>query len=153
MATLDLRTALPQLLPLAIAWAEEQSQHVALVGQGLSPSGLALARAVGVVHPELIRVKLVDQLPLPVNPALQQAALQAGLLGPGMFGLTLDHSIFAVKGHDTPRLLSHEFRHVHQYEVLGSIKSFLPVYLEQIVTFKYANAPLEQDARMHERDG
>jgi hypothetical protein len=152
VATVDLRTALPQLLPLAIAWAETQSQHVAHVGQNLSPLGLSLARAVGVVQPERIRVKLVDRLPLPEDPTLRQAAVQTGLLGPQMVGLTLDHSVFIVQGHDTPRLLSHEFRHVYQYEVLGSINSFLPVYLEQIVSFGYENAPLEQDARMHERD-
>ncbi len=43
-----------------------------------------------------------------------------------------------------PRLLRHEFRHVHQYEKAGSISAFLPIYLGQI------DAPLEADARAHE---
>jgi hypothetical protein len=51
-----------------------------------------------------------------------------------------------------PRLLSHECRHVHQYEAHGSIAAFLPVYLEQIATVGYRNSPLEQDARAHEVD-
>ena len=64
---------------------------------------------------------------------LRAAALQAGLLGPGMVGLTLGHAIFICRGHKTRRLLSHELRHVHQYEQHGSIAAFLPVYLGQIV--------------------
>jgi hypothetical protein len=150
--SLDLRSLLPELLPQAIAWAETQSQHVAELGQTLNPAGLALARSVGVRHPERIRVKLVDQLPLPADPRLQQAALQTGPLGPGMVGLTLGHSIFVVSGHDSHRVLSHEYHHVYQYEVLGSSAAFLPVYLEQIVTSGYRDAPLEVDARSYERD-
>ncbi|MFQ5799643.1 MAG: hypothetical protein ACE5H0_13260 [Bacteroidota bacterium] len=149
---LDLRTLLPQLLPDAIAWAELQAKHVADVGRNLNSGELDLARAVGVQHPELIRVKLVDQLPLPEEPTLRQAALQTGLLGPGMVGLTLGYSIFIVQGYDTARLLSHECRHVYQHEVFGSIAKFLPVYLDQIVNVGYRDAPLEQDARAHERE-
>jgi len=67
-----------------------------------------------------------------------------------MVGLMLGYSVFICKGHLTPRLLSHEFRHVYQYEQHGSISAFLPVYLQQIVEFEYTNCPLERDARAHE---
>ena len=74
-----------------------------------------------------------------------------GLLGPNMVGLTLGYAVLVCRGHEaTPRLLSHEFRHVHQYEIAGSIAAFLPGYLHQIVAYGYANAPLEIDARNHE---
>ena len=147
---MDLRTLLPQLLPHAIAWAEFQAGHVAALGMPLPEDFVNVARRVGVRRPELIRAKLVDQLPLPEEPLLREAALQTGLLGPGMVGLTLGYSIFIVCGHDTVRLISHECRHVYQYEMLGSIDKFLPVYLQQIVEFGYASAPLEVDARAHE---
>jgi hypothetical protein len=146
----DLRSILPQLLAPAIAWAEMQSRQAEQDGQDLNPAGLELARRAGVKRPELIRTKLVDQLPLPAEPLLRQAALQTGLLGPGMVGLTLGYSIFVVRGHMTPSLLSHECRHVCQYEAFGSIAAFLPVYLDQIATVGYHNAALEQDARAHE---
>ena len=81
---------------------------------------------------------------------LRAAALQAGLLGPGMVGLTLGYSIFIVNGHVNDRLLSHELRHVQQYERAGSIAAFLPTYLSQIVDLGYENAPFEIDARAHE---
>jgi hypothetical protein len=68
-----------------------------------------------------------------------------------MVGLTLGHSIFICRGHQTRRLLSHELRHVHQYEAHGSIAEFLPVYLQQIAEVGYANAPFEIEARAHEQ--
>jgi hypothetical protein len=147
---LDLRAALPQLLPAAIAWAEERERDASANGSALDESQIAIARAVGVVHPELIRLCAVDRLPLPEDAGLRDAALQTGLLGPGMVGLTLGYSVFICRGHVTTRLLSHEFRHVHQYEEHESIAKFLPAYLLQIVEVGYDDAPFERDARAHE---
>jgi hypothetical protein len=147
---LDLQSILPQLLAPAVAWAEMQSHQVQEEGERLSAPNLALARNAGVKQPELIRTKTVAELPLPTEPILRQAALQTGLLGPEMVGLTLGYSILVVSGHLTPRLVSHECRHVYQYEMHGSIAAFLPVYLEQIVTAGYWDAEFEQDARAHE---
>jgi hypothetical protein len=148
----DLQAVLPKLLPGAIAWAELQSRKATQEGEALSESGKAMAKEVGVRQPELIRVIMVDQLPLPDDPLLKEAAIKTGLLGPHMAGLTLGHSILIVRGNLNFRLLSHECRHVHQYEMHGSIAAFLPVYLEQIATVGYDNAPLEQDARAYERE-
>ena len=105
--TLDLRNALPSLLPEAIAWAEARAYEAAASGMTLDDSGVALARAVSVVHPERIRVLLVESLPLPDDPNLREAALEAGLLGPGMVGLTLGYSVMICEGHVTDRLMSH----------------------------------------------
>lgn len=148
---MDLLAALPLLLPKAIAWAEDQASQVRRMGQPLSTSELELARGVGVAQPDLIRIAVVKALPMPDDLVLQEVAVQTGLLGPGMVGLTLGHSVFICGGHGTVRLLSHEFRHVYQYEQAGSIAAFLPVYLEQVVNFGYRDAPLEQDAAAHER--
>jgi hypothetical protein len=46
-------------------------------------------------------------------------------------------------------LLSHECRHVYQYEAAGSIAAFLPVYLQQIATVGYESAPFDR-TRAHE---
>lgn len=151
MMSVDLRAALPVLVPKAIAWAEAQQTHILEVGQHLNEPLLTLAGSVGVLHPERIRIAEVARLPLPDDDDLRQAALATGLLGPGMVGLTLSYGIYICHGHGTVRLLSHEFRHVHQYERAGSITDFLPTYLQQIVTVGYHNAPFEVDARAHER--
>lgn len=148
----DLAAVLPQLLPRAVAWAEAHSARICASGVTLSPLGVRLAHAVGVVRSDLIRVNVVRQLPLPEDPQLRFAALQTGLLGPNMVGMTLGYGIYIVDGNQTNRLISHECRHVAQYESAGSIASFLPVYLQQIAIFGYQQAPLEVDARAHERD-
>ena len=141
---------LPKILPTAIAWANFQSDHVALLGQPLPGPLLEVAQRVGVQQPHRIRIKLVDQLPIPEDQLLKEVAIQTGLLNSQTVGLTLGYSIFIVHGHDTLSLISHECRHVFQYETLGSIEEFLPVYLQQICTHSYENSPLEIDARAHE---
>jgi hypothetical protein len=140
------------LLPRATAWAEERSSEILSEGIALSEEGLEIARAVGVSRPERIRISSVPELPLPDDPDLRYAALKTGLLGPGMVGLTLGYGIYICHGHQSNRLLSHECRHVYQYEHAGTIKDYLPEYLDQIVKFGYHDAPFEVDARNYERD-
>lgn len=150
MNTLDLQSALPHLVDPAIKWAESKASEVRDKGQPLGHNDLPIAVKVGVRRPDLIRTMIVDQLPLPDHPLLRQAALQTGLLGPTMIGLTLGYSILVVRGNFDSRLLAHECRHVHQYESYGSIAEFLPVYLEQIATLGYHDTPFERDACAHE---
>jgi hypothetical protein len=151
--TFDLGAALPQLTPKAIAWAEGQSSSAVQSGRPLDAALVSVAESVGVLHPQRIRLVEVSRLPMPDDQELQQAALATGLLGPNMIGLTLGYGVFVCQGHGTVRLFSHEFRHVYQYEQAGSIAAFLPVYLQQIVTVGYSNAPFEVDARAHEKNG
>lgn len=147
---MDLQQLLPTLVPRAIAWATSQAELIRTTGFSLNENGLALAQQVGVTRPELVRVRYVPQLPIPDDPLLRDVASGSGLLGPGMVGLTLGHGIFIVDGYGDMRLMSHELRHVHQYERLGSIEAFMPVYLAQIAAVGYRDAPMEQDARAHE---
>jgi hypothetical protein len=150
---IDLAALLPALLPRAIAWAETQSRSVLEGGAPLEPADLALARSVGVSNPENIRVSVVDRIPVPDDTQLRLAAFRAGLLAPDTLALTLGYAVLVRRGHEAgARLLSHEFRHVYQYERAGSIASFLRVYLKEIVALGYADAPSEIDARAHERD-
>jgi len=140
------------LIPNAVAWVGEQEKYARQVGLVLACQGNEMARSVGVGRPDLIRVVVAERLPLPGNPVLRNAVLSAGLLGPEMAGLTLGHSIFIRQGQLTSQLLSHECRHVYQYEVAGSTAEFLRNYITQIVTHGYYDAPLERDARAHEYD-
>ena len=144
-----LKMHLPRLLPKAIAWAEAQQSDILATGFPLSPQQIIIAKEVGVAIPENIRIKAVDQLPLPKDPELAAAALQTGLLGPNMVGLTLMYGVFICnRALGNRNLIAHECRHVHQYEQRGSLAAFLQEYLLEIVTFGYANAHFEQDARM-----
>ena len=147
----DLRAMLSLLIPKATAWAEVQSAHIVKTGKPLNDVLNSVTKSVGVLRPDLIRIVEVPRLPLPDDPDLRQAAQATGLLGPNMVGLTLGYGVYIRHGNGTVRLLSHEFRHVYQYEQAGSIAAFLTVYLQQIVTVGYDIAPLEADARAHER--
>jgi len=146
-----LQKVLPVLLPLAIAWAEFCSQEGARTGQVLSEGGARIARQVGVAHPELVRIKVVDAMPAPQDPRLRLAAQQVGLLLENMAGLTLGSTIFLRRGYEASvRLLSHECCHVAQYEQAGSIERYLTSYLPQLLAHGYQKAPDEADARAHE---
>ena len=150
-STVNLKELLPDLLPQAVYWAEAQSNLAALEGDSLNEFGLKLARQVGVEQPEKIRIQLVSDFTLPVDQPLRDVVVHTGLLGPEMDGITLGHSVLIRRGHHRNiRLLSHEFRHVQQYEKYGSITAFLNDYLWQIAEFGYRKAPLEKDARDHE---
>lgn len=146
-------TALSGWLPRAVAWAEIAAAEICRQGVALNAAGRTLARQVGVLHPERIRVWVQPALPMPDDAELAEAARRHGFFGPGMIGLTLGYGIFLAQGQVASRLLAHEFRHVQQYEQAGSIAAFLTAYLEQIDRLGYDQAPLEQDARAHEHYG
>jgi hypothetical protein len=149
----DLAAVLPKFLPQAIEWMELRSAEILSRGKPLTAAGLRIARSVGVLDPERIRVELVESLPLPDDQMLRDVALQTGLIDPDMAGGTFGYGIYACKDQATNRLLAHECRHVFQYEVAGSIAAFLPAYLKEIVENGYFECPLEVDARRYESIG
>lgn len=149
--TISLLARLPQLLPLAQAWATRVQDAGLKSGKPLAFWQVADARDVGVAELGRVRLCLVDAIPTIPDPVLAAAALEAGLLGPGTLGLTIGHAIFILRAHaGQRRLLRHELRHVAQCESLGGLDAFLVEYLGQLARFGYARAPLEVDARQHE---
>ena len=140
-----------EFFPLVVAWAEAQAAEAASQGTLLDAAGLALARRMGVERPELIRVWIQDELPMPEHPVLVKINEVVRLISPRMAGLTLGHSVFIRNGCANPFLLAHELRHVHQYEQEGSIAAFLDRYLHQILDVGYSDAPYEKDANEHAR--
>ncbi|WP_214096234.1 hypothetical protein [Candidatus Methylacidithermus pantelleriae] len=148
----NLETLFPTLLPKAVAWAERVAADAAAKGRPLSECELQIASMVGVRCPERIRLCVLPQLPVPEDPQLAEAAQQLGLPHPNMRGLTLGYSILVREGHLSTRLLSHECRHVYQYEQAGGIASFLPQYLQSVLRDGYYNSSFEKDARAHEME-
>ena len=138
------------LIAQATEWAELQARLILRDGVALNINEISLAGAAGVAYPERIRIFQVTHIPYPGNMQLIEMATNAGLLTPDIAGLTLGYGIYLRHGYCTQRILSHEFRHVYQYEQAGSIAAFLTEYLQQIAQYGYANAPLEMDARKYE---
>jgi hypothetical protein len=149
---LDLLKLLPRLLPPATAWVQAQEAKILASGRPLSETETKLAVLVGVQHPEAVRISVVRKIPTPEDPELRSIAVATSLIGPNTGGITFGHGIYIRNEHLTNRLVSHELRHVHQYEAVGSIAAFLESYLGQIASVGYKRAPLELDAQRHERD-
>ncbi len=140
------------MAPRALAWAQQQAIDVLKSGAPVSPALARLAASVGVKHPESIRVLVVDRIPLPGEPMLRKAVGSVGIAQATLGGLTLGYAVMVRRGHEADvRLLSHEFRHVAQYESMGGIPPFLARHLQDLARFGYERAPFEVDARAHER--
>lgn len=146
--TFDLRAALPELMPRAVAWAERQSALILSNGVTLGSRGIEIAREAGVAYASAVRVLIVPEISGPDDSVLSEANKQVQLVGPHLAGLTFAHGIFIRSDHQgSAKTLAHELRHVHQYERLGSIAGFLAEYLPQIVEYGYDDAPLEVEAK------
>jgi len=147
---MDLFYELQTLLPMAIKWAEENSEKIQKEGIPLTAEQIEIAKQVSVSEPEKVRILEVPKLPLPTDSKLSVVAIKIGFLSEEMKDLTLGHSIYICQSYNTTRLLSHELRHVYQYETFRSISGFLVEYLKQIVLVGYENSLLERDAKQHE---
>ena len=143
-----MQAMLKLLLPLASAWAEEQEATILREGVALTARLLEDARRIGVAHPDQVRLRVVDHVPLPSNPILLAAAEQTGLISPLTAGLTLRYGIFIRSDcWGDRKLVVHELAHVAQYERLGGFHPFLELYLQECITPGYPFGPLEQEAR------
>jgi hypothetical protein len=149
---MDLGKNIAVLISLASTWAEVQSKLILQSGIALNESELTLACCVGVRKPELIRILVVKEIPVPEDAILRAACAQLNFLGTNTEGLTLSYGIFVKAGLQTNRrLLAHEFRHVAQYEQHPSIESYLSIYIPDLIRYGYVDAPLELDAEAKAR--
>jgi hypothetical protein len=146
-----LAVQLPKLAPLAVTWAEHLATSADAKGTRLTAPLEQLARRAGVREPEKIRIVVRDEIPLPEDPVLKAAALSVGLSQGDAAGMTLGYAVFLRRGYENDvRVMSHELRHVAQYEASGGIAGFLAVHLADLVAFGYEDSPFEVDARAHE---
>ncbi|MBF0571164.1 MAG: hypothetical protein HQL12_04765 [Candidatus Omnitrophica bacterium] len=139
------------LLPLACEWVESKEKEILKRGQSLSNELQVFSKKIGIKYPEKVRFLVVDTMPLPEHPLLQQACKETELISGNTAGLTLGYGILLRKDcvHQQG-IYKHELAHVLQYEQLGGIKQFLDKYLTEILTVGYFNAPMEQEARNKE---
>jgi len=141
------------LLPLACAWAEEQESLILREGVALTPSQLEDARRIGVVSPERVKLRVVDAIPLPVQPLLRGAAETTGLISLLTCGLTLRYGIYIRSDQwGVRRLVVHELAHTAQYERLGGFQPFLKQYLGECLVVGYPLGSLEQEAKRIEAE-
>lgn len=138
---------LPFLLPVACAWVRAQERRILAEGIPLSADSLADAAALGVWHPETVRVLRIARVPLPSNRLTQAVARLTGSLSTEPIGLAAGRGIYVRTGHEGSRsLLAHELVHTAQYERLGGIRPFLRQYLRECLVHGYVGASMEIEA-------
>lgn len=136
----------PLFTLLASRWVREQQAAIFAGGEPLAGAQIDEARQAGVRHPERVRLKFVDQIPLPGG-FLRELGVRTGLLSSNTAGITLGHGIYIRTAYRADRELRvHELVHVGQYERLGSIEAFLREYLRECLNPGYPWGPLEQEA-------
>jgi hypothetical protein len=136
-----------ELLPLAVAWAEEQERRILTKGVALTAAQRADARAMGVAHPERVRLLEVVAISRPAHPVLRAAAESAHIINPFTRGLTLRYGIYLRADESSDRqLIAHELVHTGQYERMGGFLPFLRLYIYECLTVGYEASQMEQEA-------
>ena len=143
---------LPEIAAKATVWAEARSREVLEKGIPMTEELQAVARRVGVKHPDRIRVLVVGEIRLSEDPHLKAAGASVGLEPTTADGLTLGYAMVIRRGAERDmELIRHEMRHVAQYEACGGIAGFLKAHIGHLVERGYRESPFEIDARAHER--
>jgi hypothetical protein len=137
---------LPALFPHVVCWIAGLERQIIAQGQPLLPVDLANAKAIGIRHPDEVRVLLVSEIPRPAHARIRELAEDVNLLSDDTAGLTAGYGILLRKGGVADRrLIAHELVHVAQYETLG-IEGFLREYIRQIARDGYKGAEFETAA-------
>jgi hypothetical protein len=144
---MDIKAEMPRLLPLAVTWAESQEARILREGDPLRGRAVTLARLVGVLTPDRVRVLLVPRIPRPEQPSLAAACEQLGFLEKDTVGLVIGYAMFIRRGFQgDPILMAHELRHVAQYEKHESVAAYISQYFQELLRHGYDRAPYEIDA-------
>jgi hypothetical protein len=138
---------LDRMLPQVCAWAEFQERHILAEGEPLTPAQREDAIAMGVAHPDRVRVLRVPSVPVPELPELRVAAASLGFLPGGAAGMALGYGVFLQNDYWSVRgVLAHELAHTSQYERLGGFAPFLRQYLTECLAVGYHQSALELEA-------
>lgn len=142
--------AITVVLPVAWAWARRQESIILRSGVSLSVAHANIAKGLGVVCGERIRLRAVSRVP-PVNKMLRHVGGRLGIVSDNTIGLTLRYGIFIREDYwGDRRLLVHELAHVAQYERLGGFRAFLKQYLKECLEPGYPFGELELEAKRAE---
>jgi len=138
---------LPLIVPAAAAWVWQRERAVLRKGVLLSAAQNADARALGVRHPERVRLHRVTAITTFEHPLLVPLAWATRFAFAQVLGLTLRYAILIQNDRWGDReLVAHELAHVAQYERFGGIAPFLSAYLRECLDAGYPFGPLEQEA-------
>lgn len=142
-----LHRMLPTIVPLVFDWVTSVENDLWDISRPLTAGEKAEATALGVEHPDSIRVAVVESLPEP-SAELKHLAEQLRILTTGTLSLTLGR-IIVIKANapDRPELVRHGLVHAVQIERCGGVRAFLREYFAQCLEYGKDNCPMEVEAR------
>jgi hypothetical protein len=139
------------LLPGALAFIDDSEREILRRGRPLTAEEARIAQAVGVAHPEQVRVLVSNDFIQPRDRAFVALARRLGIdLDAGLLGRTSGHGVQLRHGSArSRRLLAHELTHVAQYERMGTA-ALLRQYFVELLVVGYERSPIEAEARANE---
>ena len=135
-----------RFLDEAVTFLETHQARILKEGTPLNEPQLAMARKLGVSHPERVRYMIVDRIPKPKSAWLREELVQFGLDLDRAAGLTLGDAIYITHSGNNATVMVHELTHVAQYAQYGGIRGFLIEYFQQLEKYGYREAPIEANA-------
>jgi hypothetical protein len=132
-----------QYFPKAVRWATEMEKAILESGHRLSPEHKKDAEVIGIHRVDDVRTVVLNSIPLPTDPGLEQLVVETELITYKTSGITFGHGIVLKNGAVGRRLIAHELVHVLQYERFGGIEAFLKEYVKEVAFPPgYPNGPL-----------
>ncbi|WP_337881597.1 hypothetical protein [Rheinheimera sp.] len=137
------------VLPPYIEWAAATETAGVAAGQALTEQQLQLARDIGILQPERVRLVYVDEVPFPYHNLLLKTVGEAlGFIGEGIINnaQVFGYSIYVRKDYSlTKPRLAHELVHVLQIE-RSDLTTVVSQHFADLATYGYENSPLELEA-------
>ena len=147
----DIADEVATLQPGAVVFIAETEREILRRGRLLTANETRIALAVGVAHPEQVRVLVHGDFIEPRDRAWLALAKKLGVEDDvEQAGRASGHGIEVQARFELSRsVFAHELTHVAQYERLGTA-GLLRDYLTQLLAVGYERAPLELEAKANE---
>lgn len=144
--------AAARLEPDTLAWYRACETAGLAQGHPLDAKQMALARAVGVQHPDRVRIVIGFTYPAPTSTTFNDRIRATIRSAPvPLAASTFGHAIFINPDDRHIRsVLAHELTHVAQFERLG-MPEFVHQFVLQLTLFGRLRAPLEREATANGR--
>jgi hypothetical protein len=134
-------------IPEVVLWIEEMENYIQSNGRFLNEEELTIAKEIGILNYDIIKVWESSEVPKPKSTILQFLGNKIGFFSSNTNGICFRYGIFIHSvSPNKVSLLEHELIHTLQYERFGSVEKFILYYLDDVLTNGYDVSVLEKEA-------
>ena len=134
-------------LPEVVHWIEEMENFIQSNGRFLNNEELTIAKEIGILNYDIIKVWESNKPPKPKSTMLQFLGDEIGFFSSNTNGISFRYGIFIHSSCSNKiSVLEHELVHTLQYERFRSVEKFILFYLDDVLTNGYENSLLEKEA-------